>query len=600
MTTAEPVSAIPMNPSAKPAIPFTEVNGEKLTPEQYAYLSGWFAGLQDRGFTFADAEKPTQAQEPKQPDLTTLILEERLKQELHPLDAYPLLLEHAAAQKVPERENVFRFKWHGLFYLTPIKESFMARLRVAGGVLRSFQLREISRIAGELTTGYIQITTRANLQIRLIQVQDTPEFLRQIQHTGLHTRGAGADNIRNLTASPTSGIDPYELIETIPLSQQLGQIIINDRSFYNLPRKFNVAFDGGGMISSVEETNDIGVKAVRLEKEINGIQPGVYFRIKLGGATGHKAIAADLGVLVPPEQILKVVEALIRVYIANGNRSDRKKARLKHLLETWSLDRYLHETETLLGAKLVRKPFNLEEETTTLFVGNKQHAHVGVFPQKQKGLVYIGVVPPVGQVTAKQLVQLADIADTYGCGEVRLTVWQNIIIPGIRADQIEKVKKAVLKAGFDWKQSNIRSGIVACTGNSYCKFSSTNTKSHALELGQYLEKRFHLDQPLNIHVTGCPNSCAQHYIGDIGLLGTKIKTGSDSVEGYHIFVGGGFGDNQAIGRQVFQAITLADLKPTVEKMIQGYLRRRLPGEAFQKFTLRHDLNNLQAIFTNEE
>jgi ferredoxin-nitrite reductase len=604
MNTAEAGRTVTaMNPPAKTEPSLTEINGEKLTSEQQSYLSGWFAGLRDRGFGFSDVATTAAAATPAPgaADLSSLILEERVKKELHPLDAYPLLLEHASTQQAPDRENTFRFKWHGLFYLTPVKEAFMARLRVPGGVLRGFQLREIARIAKELTSGYIQITTRANLQIRLIQVKDTPEFLRQIQHTGLHTRGAGADNIRNLTASPTSGLDPYELIETIPIAQQLGQIIIHDREFYNLPRKFNVAFDGGGLVSSVEETNDIGVKAVRLEREAEGLAPGVYFRVKLGGATGHKAIAADLGVLVPPAQILKVVEALIRVYVANGNRTDRKKARLKHLLESWSLDRYLAETESLLGTKLLRRPFDPAEQTTTLFVGNAQHAHIGIYPQKQKGLCYIGVALPVGQITAKQLAQLADLADNYGAGEVRLTVWQNLILPGIRSEDVERVKKALVKMGFDWKQSNLRSGVVACTGNSYCKFSSTNTKAHALDLAAYLEKRFNLDQPVNIHLTGCPNSCAQHYIGDIGLLGTRIKAGADaSIEGYHVFVGGGFGDNKAIGRQIFQGITLGDLKPTLERMIQGYLRRRQPGESFQKFTLRHDLNNLQAIFTNEE
>jgi hypothetical protein len=223
MNTAEAGRTVTaMNPPAKTEPSLTEINGEKLTSEQQSYLSGWFAGLRDRGFGFSDVATTAAAATPAPgaADLSSLILEERVKKELHPLDAYPLLLEHASTQQAPDRENTFRFKWHGLFYLTPVKEAFMARLRVPGGVLRGFQLREIARIAKELTSGYIQITTRANLQIRLIQVKDTPEFLRQIQHTGLHTRGAGADNIRNLTASPTSGLDPYELIETIPIAQQ--------------------------------------------------------------------------------------------------------------------------------------------------------------------------------------------------------------------------------------------------------------------------------------------------------------------------------------------------------------------------------------------
>ena len=196
------------------------------------------------------------------------------------------------------------------------------------------------------------------------------------------------------------------------------------------------------------------------------------------------------------------------------------------------------------------------------------------------------------------MIRLAEIADLYGSGEVRLTVWQNVIVPNIPDAYVETVKKAVAKAGLDWKQSNIRSGMLACTGNSYCKFASSNTKGNALELATYLEKKVELDQPINIHLTGCPNSCAQHYMGDIGLLGTKVKVSGETLEGYHVFVGGGFGDNQAVGRQVFSGVSVEQLKTTLEKMLTSYLKRRTTGESFQQFTQRHDLNALQTIFSD--
>jgi ferredoxin-nitrite reductase len=337
-----------------------------------------------------------------------------------------------------------------------------------------------------------------------------------------------------------------------------------------------------------------------LDATENPIEPGVYFRIALGGATGHKTFARDLGVLVKPEEVLKVVVALVRVYIANGNRTDRKKARLKHLLETWSLERYLEETEKLLGYELLRAPADTKPETRNPKPETPPHSHVGVFPQKQPGLNYVGVAVPVGQLTPKQLLRLAEIADLYGSGEVRLTVWQNLILPNIPDAFIETVKKALVRMGLHWQQSNLRSGIIACTGNSYCKFASANTKGHALELADYLDKRLQLDQPINIHLTGCPNSCAQHYMGDIGLLGTTVKVAGESVDGYHVFVGGGFGERQAVGRQIFQGISCSDLKPTLEKMLKGYLRRRQGGESFQSFTNRHDVGTLQAIFSNDE
>ena len=565
------------------------VNGSELTTEQKSYLEGLFAGLRERGYTFNGAPASRVAAEPSSQDL---IFEERVKKELHPLDAYSLLLDHASGKQAPERENIFRFKWQGLFYMTPKKESFMARLRIPAGQLQSFQLRELAKIADDLTTGYLQITTRSNLQMRFIDVQDTPEFLRRIQAIGLHTRGAGADNIRNITANPTFGIDPAELIDVSPLAHQLGQLIIQNREFYDLPRKFNIALDGGGAIGCVEDTNDIGLRAMRLVAG-GAIEPGVYYRVKLGGATGHKAFAEDAEVIVAPHDAPAALSAMVRVYIINGNRGDRKKARLKHLLENWGLQRFIQETN-----KLLKKPLITVIPDMRLVdpPADKPHSHVGFFPQKQQGLYYAGVAIPVGHLTSKQLIKLAELADLYGSGEVRLTVWQNLVIPNIPEHCIEPVKKALTRMGLDWKQSNLRSGLVACTGNSYCKFASANTKGNAVDLANYLEKRVELDVPVNIHLTGCPNSCAQHYIGDIGLLATTTKIAGETLEAYHVFVGGGFGPKKAVGRQVFTAISVEQLKPTIERMLKAYLNQRTPGETFQAFTARFDLRSLQNLF----
>jgi len=549
-----------------------------FSPEQKEYLTGLFAGIAARGERFSDVEPapPLKSQ--------NLIFEERVKRELHPLDAYEQILENAISNKAPDKEDTFRFKWNGLFFLTPIQDAFMARLRIPGGVVRTYQLRELARIAQELTTGCVQITTRANVQIRLIQPKDAPEVLRRVQSVGLHTRGAGADNIRNLTANPTAGIDPVELIDVLPFVHQLAQVIINDRVFYDLPRKFNIAYDGGGLIGSVEDTNDIGVKAVKVGDEI-------LFRIALGGATGHKTFARDLGVIVPPSQINKVVIAIVRVYIERGCRTDRKKARLKHLLEKMPLDEYLAAVEKQLGAQLHRAPY--QPNQVRWASQELPHSHVGDFPQKQRGLNYVGVALPAGQITPKQMLRVADLADGYGSGEIRLTVWQNFIIPNVPDAFVPTIKRALEKMGLSTRQSNVASGVIACTGNSYCKFAQSNTKGHAMELTKYLQKRLELDQPVNIHLTGCPNSCAQHYMGDIGCLGTKVR----GADGYHIFVGGGFGKHQAVGRQVFTGVSATELPQTLERILLAYLKHRQGLETFQQFTARNDLNSLQVMFS---
>lgn len=465
----------------------------------------------------------------------------------------------------------------------------MARLRIPGGQLKSYQLREIADVSSHLTSGYVQITTRANLQIRSIESKDCPEVLRRIQSVGLHTRGAGADNVRNLTCNPTAGVDPVELIDCLPYVHELGQFILAHREFYDLPRKFNIAFDGGGLIGAVEDTNDIGAKAVL---DDNGF---VKFRIALGGATGHKAFARDLGVLVGPEELVKVTISLLRVFLKHGNRKDRKRARLKHLLETWTLADYLAETEKLLGYSLPRVP--LSPNSLSYASQEIPHSHIGVHRQKQDDKCYIGIALPAGQITSKQLRRLADLADHFGSGDVRLTVWQNLVIPNIPVVFIESVKRDILRMGLAWKQSNVASGIIACTGNRHCKYAATDTKGHAVELAKFLDNQVTLDEPVNIHFTGCPHSCAQHYMGDIGLLGAKTR---DGAEAYHVFLGGGFGKNQAIGRQIFQAMPFEEVKTTIAAMLRHFKMTRHPGETFQAFTTRHDVGQLQEVLAHVE
>ena len=572
-------------------------NQEKgFSPEQQRYLEGFFAGVAAGGVSFTDlggAAAPVAAS-PAGPALDDLTKEERIKRELHPFDAIEQLLLDARWNAKPEPESVFRYKWNGLFWLNPVKDGYMCRLRIPGGVVKSYQLRELAAIARDLTTGYIQITTRNNFQIRLIEPRNCPEVLRRIQGCGLHSKGAGADNIRNITMNPCAGYDPHELIDVRPLVNELATLIIGSKEFYDLPRKFNIAYDGGGLISSVEDTNDIGASAVHIRDNDAGIEPGVWFRIALGGVTGHQTFASDWGVIVPPARLNDVMVALLRVFIRHGDRTNRKKARFKYVVENLGLEGVLAEAEALLPFKLTRLAADSPLQEARQF-SQQGHSHVGIHAQKQDGLVYIGASVPVGQLTARQLERVADLAESYGSGEVRLTVWQNLIIPNVQTAYAATLAKSLKKLGLPCEQSNLKSGFVACTGNRYCKFAATDTKGHAIAMMEHLDQRLKLDRPVNIHFTGCPHSCAQHFMGDIGLLGTKVK--SESGEGYHITVGGGFGENRKIGRQVFSGVPYEALGETLESMLKAYLAQRTPDESFHAFCNRHTVGQLQAFFS---
>jgi ferredoxin-nitrite reductase len=517
--------------------------------------------------------------------------EEQAKRAKSGLDMWDEIRANAAAGRFPKGSDVFLYKFSGLFYVAPAQNAFMCRLRMPNGILAAWQLRGLADLAEAHGGGYTDVTTRANLQIREIKAESAPAILMGVQELGLTSRGSGFDNIRNITGDPTAGIDPQALIDTRPLCREMHHYILNHRELYGLPRKFNIAFDGGGSVAVLEDTNDIGFAAVEVG-EGQAVPPGVYFRLQLGGITGHFTFAADCGIVVKPEDCVEVAAAVIRVFIDSGDRTDRKKARLKYVLDSWGLEKFLAETEKILGRALPKLPL----ESCAARPPRAKHGHIGVHRQRQKGLNYIGVVLPVGRLDAASMRGLADIAERFGSGTIRLTVWQNLLISDIPDEKVAAAQAAIAALGLGWSATSIRGALVACTGNTGCKFSATDTKRHAMVLVDHLEARLELDQPINIHLTGCPHSCAQHVIADIGLLGTK--TGEDGdIEAYQLLVGGGAGAEQALGRELYRDVTADALPSLVERMLLAYLARRSDAaETFQDFTKRHETEDLKALF----
>ena len=519
-----------------------------------------------------------------------LVAEEQAKRNKNGLDIWDEVIEHAREGRFPKGTDVFLFKFQGLFYVAPAQDSFMCRLRFPAGVVSSHQMRGIAKLSDEFASGNTDITTRANLQLRQIGPKNTVDLLIGLHDLGIIHRGAGADNIRNITASPTAGIDPHELIDTRPLARQMHHYILNHRELYGLPRKFNIAFDGGGSISTLEDTNDIGFVAVLHEGQ-------VMFRMQLGGITGHRDFARDCGIQLNADECVSAAAACVRVYLEHGDRTDRKKARLKYLLDAWGFEKFIAEVENRLPRKFRKVSADACQRPN---VRVDRMAHVGFHRQKQEGKTYAGVVLPVGRMTAAQMRGLAAIADRFGSGDLRLTVWQNLIIPDLNDADAAEVEREIEKIGLHASATHVRAGLVACTGNAGCKFAAANTKAHALQIAHHIEQRLELDQPVNIHLTGCHHSCAQHYIGDIGLIATKVAAGDDMVEGYHVFVGGGYGPRQEIGRELFRDVVATEAAPRIEQMLRAYLAHRIAaGEAFQDFAKRHSIDQLKQLIEQQ-
>lgn len=521
-----------------------------------------------------------------------LCKEERIKHEKNGLDVWDQIVANANADQFPEPADMFRYKFYGLFHVKPAQDSFMLRCRIPGCQLRSFQLRGLAEIAKDWGGGYADITTRGNFQIREIMPRDTVNTLVKLTELGLTSKGSGADNVRNVTASPTSGFDNQELIDVLPLAKSMHHAILNNRDLYGLPRKFNISFDSGGSVSVCADTNDIGFYAVQVGPG-QGVEQGVYFRLQLCGISGHKQLASDCGLLVKPEECVDLSSAILRVFIEHGDRTDRRKARLKYLVDAWGVDKLLEKTQEKLKFPLRYLPLDQCEPAPTKL----RQAHYGIHPQKEPGMNFVGAVIPVGRMSPQQMVAIANLSERYAQGDIRLTVWQNLIIPHIPDAHLEAVKKELIKIGFHYTTTAVSGGLVACTGNTGCKFAAANTKGQAVQLAKYIEQHVELDQPINIHLTGCPHSCAQHYIGDIGLQATPCKVGDKTVEGYHIVLGGGVDDNRSIAKDIFQSVPFEQVPPLVKNILNTYLSARKNQETFAAFTRRHSETELQSLFS---
>ncbi|MEH2242236.1 precorrin-3B synthase [Nostoc sp.] len=488
----------------------------------------------------------------------------------------------------------------GLFYPTPAADGILSRIRIPGGIIRSQQCRAIADIAEQHGGGYVDVTNRANLQVREIRTGINAEVLKYLQDMGLGSRNPVVDHIRNIMTSPTAGIDPQELIDTRPFVQGWDDYIAAHPALSGLSAKFSVCFDGGGIIRVGDRLNDILFVAVLVDGN-------VYFRLYLSVGTKGQP-PSDIGILLPPEKCLPVLAALAEVYLVHSNTTSKRRLRLLELLNTLGCENYLQEVEQRLPFSLfcseTRKYLTPQppsligkgEEFSTLLQGEGKYQHIGIHPQRQQGLFYIGVVLPLGRLESKQMRGLADLATKYGSGTLRLTPWQNLLLTDIPQQWVIDVESEIAFLGLDSSATNIKGALVACSGKKGCAASATDTKDHALALAKYLETSLTLDCPVNIHFSGCEKSCAQHSKSDITLLGVSIETDNETMEGYHVYVSD---SKQKFGRELYQYVTFTELPALIERMLYVYKIQRLNSdESFGKFANRYAIAQLQQLFHN--
>jgi sulfite reductase (ferredoxin) len=467
---------------------------------------------------------------------------------------------------------------------------FMVRIRIPNGLMRSEQVRTIASLAEKYGRSVADITVRQNIQLHWVTIESLPEVLQSLWSVGLTTTGACGDVARNITGCPLAGLDGEEIIDASPLALQIDRELGGNSEFYNLPRKFKISITGCRHWCSYPEINDIGLTATTRRR---AGKSEVGFRLRVGGGLStnpHLAVALDA--FIKPDQVVKVVRGVAEIFRASEVlRQSREKARLKFLFleHGWTAETFLAELQRRIG-------FSLDPGEREEIPADIHRDHVGVHAQKQPGLVYVGASVLRGRITPQQLNLAADLADRYADGHVRNTVMQNLLIVNVRKESASLVADTLTAAGLPVQASVFARGTISCTGSEFCKLALTETKSFARWLTEELEDRLPaFEEQLKLHITGCPNSCGQHWIADIGIEGKKIKQNGKLVDAYYFCVGGSVGQFAAIARPVGYRCTADTVPDAIERLLEGFNTRREGSENLRQFFGRHTNEELRAL-----
>jgi len=507
---------------------------------------------------------------------------EQAKAELCGLELAPRLQElgRQGWEALDEPTLTIRLKWLGIFFRPVTPGRFMVRLRLPNGVISAAQLAVLAEAVDRCGEhGSADITTRQNLQLRGLLLEDMASLMAELERVGLTSRQSGHDNPRNITGNPLAGIDPEEFLDTRPLVAAIQAALLGPAGPRNLPRKFNVAV--GGAPDSFLLHNDLAFLPARREGELG-------FTVMVGGffSAQRNELALPLGLWLPPGQLPAFTLALLRHYEHQGNRQQRTKSRLMYLVDQLGLEGYRQavlaswaELAAALGPDQGGDPATAAAHDGSHLVIRAPRDGLGVHAQKQPGLRWVGLHVPTGRLDAAAMLELARLARTYGSGELRLTEAQNALIVDVPADRVEALLAAPLLQRFRPDPSPLQAEAVSCTGNAYCSFALIPTKGTAQAVLEELERRVELPHAVRMHWTGCPNACGQPYMGQIGLMGAKARKDGQMVEAARIFLGGTMDSEPRLAELHNKGVPLTDLADVLEQLLVERFgaRRRDPG-----------------------
>jgi sulfite reductase (ferredoxin) len=528
---------------------------------------------------------------------------ERLKREKNPWQAFDEVRAFAREGRgsvLPEWAN-FYFKWWGIYTQGDgagvtggtggegvTTEYLLMRIGVPNGLLSSHQARTIGRIARIHAKDLVDITVRQAIQLHWLKIEDLPEIVDTLDKAGLSPKGACGDVVRNVTGCPMAGIHAHELVDASALALAISKELSGNSDFYNLPRKFKISVSGCPDWCSYPEINDVGLTAVNRGDEIG-------YSIRIGGGLSKEPhLSLKLDCFLLEQEVIPVVRATAEIFREQqGLRESRDRARLKYLFlrEGWTAESFLAAVESKLGYKLAAGVVDIYPDEIL-------RDHTGVQPQKQADKFTLGASVLRGRITGTILERVAELAGLYAAGQIRTTVQQNLLIPNVAREHVQTVIAALAELGLRVEGSNFWRGTIACTGTEFCKLAITETKGFARWLVDEMEARLpEFDQQLQLHITGCPNSCGQHWIADIGLEGKKIKIDGKLADAWAFALGGAVGKDASLARQTNYRCSSAEVPDAIERLLRTYLSTRSAGESLQRWIAGKENTELQTVLT---
>ena len=534
---------------------------------------------------------------------------ERLKRAMNPWDGLNQIRRFASEgfSSIPPEWIGTYFRWWGVYTQGDgagvtggqggegrAIQRFMVRIRIPNGILTSPQLRAIADLTRKYANGIADITVRQNIQLHWVTIESLPDVLEGLWKVGLNTTGACGDVVRNVTGCPVAGVAADELVDASPLVLEASRLLAGNSEFYNLPRKFKISIAGCHSWCSYPEINDIGLTAV--SRPFAG-KSEIGFSLRVaGGLSAEPYLGARLNAFVRWNQVVPVIRGIAELFRdSEVLREHRERARLKFLFlrHGWTAERFLAELQDRIGFPL--DPAAEEHPPDDVY-----RDHVGIHSQKQPGLSYVGAVALRGRIDANQMQAAADLAERFAGGELRATNMQNLLVVNVPTLNAEPLAKELDAVGLKVGGSSFARGTIACSGTEFCKLAITETKAFSRWLVEQLDERLPgFDQHLKLHVTGCPNSCGQHWIADLGIEGKKIKVNDRLLDAYYFCVGGALGLHQATARPIGYRCLATEVPDAIERLLGHYLQEREPGENLRRFFARHSDTQLRELLAGE-